>query len=508
MTSSVLALTLIMRWSERRAGAALQPNPHGPESQVFIFDGDALDDTSDAADVWLSENEVEPSDELRRLTQFLTGRFPGLPRETALTDIEILKDLPSADGRTALNIRRLGERTRLELNPLISSIDAKIDVSSLRALENELETHRANSEHLPYLVWRETPQGEVTWINRAYFDLVEKSLGPEDARKWPAINLFETRGFLGQGQESATGRLPVRAGGEKDSWYDCAATRVHNEIMFSAANASQIVRAETQLREFTQTLAKTFSHLTVGLAIFDRGRRLRLFNPALSDLTGLSAQFLTARPTLVGFLDELRDAQMIPEPKDYSNWRTQLTEMEAEASNGTYQETWSLPSGQTYRVSGRPHPDGSLAFLFEDISSEISLTRRFRAELELSQAVVDALPDAVAVFTRSGMLTLTNTAFTELWGKDPSATMDAPNVNDVTKIWYESTHPTPAWGDFREFCLTPNGRAEWSADVQLTDGRSLTCRFGPLPGGATIALFATAPVPTQQPSKEIARATA
>ena len=62
---------------------------------------------------------------------------------------------------------------------------------------------------------------------------------------------------------------------------------------------------------------------------------------------------------------------MMPEPKDYRSWRQQMSDLEAAAQNGTYEETWALPTGQTYRVTGRPHPDGAVALLFEDISAEV-----------------------------------------------------------------------------------------------------------------------------------------
>ncbi|MEK9704965.1 MAG: diguanylate cyclase, partial [Paracoccaceae bacterium] len=57
--------------------------------------------------------------------------------------------------------------------------------------------------------------------------------------------------------------------------------------------------------------------------------------------------------------------------------------MVAVATEGTYTEIWNLPSGATFRISGRPHPDGALAFLFEDITAEVSMSRRFTAEFEL-----------------------------------------------------------------------------------------------------------------------------
>ncbi|TMV38357.1 diguanylate cyclase, partial [Thioclava sp. BHET1] len=147
-----------------------------------------------------------------------------------------------------------------------------------------------------------------------------------------------------------------------------------------ALPADGAVQAETSLRSFIQTLSQTFAHLKVGLAIFDRRRQLVLFNPALSELTGLEPEFLSSRPTLFSVLDAMRERRMIPEPRDYKLWRREMMELEAAAATGQYLDLWSLPGGQTYRVTGQPHPDGAVAFIIEDISEEMSVTRTLRAE--------------------------------------------------------------------------------------------------------------------------------
>ena len=54
------------------------------------------------------------------------------------------------------------------------------------------------------------------------------------------------------------------------------------------------MQAETALRGFMQTLAKTFAHLPTGLAIFDQHRQLALFNPALAPLGKWTARIEAA----------------------------------------------------------------------------------------------------------------------------------------------------------------------------------------------------------------------
>jgi PAS domain-containing protein len=172
--------------------------------------------------------------------------------------------------------------------------------------------------------------------------------------------------------------------------------------MFSARAIDKLVTAETSLRDFVQTLSKTFATLPVGLAVFDRGRELVLFNPALISVTMLEAAFLTRRPTLRAFLDQLREARRMPEPRDYRSWREEIALLEQGAEQDRYHEIWTLPSGETLRVTGRPHPNRAIAFVFEDISQEVSLTRKFRTELDLDRCILDDIPAGMIVFDLDG----------------------------------------------------------------------------------------------------------
>jgi PAS domain-containing protein len=307
---------------------------------------------------------------------------------------------------------------------------------------------------------------------------------------WPPPALFDGTALAQAAESSGSRRIAVTPDGANAAkWFEVYSAPMAEDILFSAVDIDSTVHAETQLREFMQTLTKTFAHLKIGLAVFDRSRRLALFNPALTDLTTLPPDFLTSRPTLVGFLDRLRDLRMIPEPKDYKSWRRRLADFEAAASDGTYSETWSLPSGQTYRVSGRPHPGGAVAFLIENISAEVSLTRRFRSELEMGQAVVDSLDEAIAVFGQDGTLSMTNAAYESLWHSEAQGPLDRVSVVEATRLWMARCAPSPVWGEIRDFATQRADRSEWSTKVMTQDGASYSCRVVPLAGGLTLIGF-------------------
>ncbi len=487
-----LAALFLTAWLDpigrrRRRGQLIMDGADG--ETVFLFEQDRLIDATQSAKKLL---EAAPNSG-SQWTQLVGLLGPLFPKAGELAELEDKGEvtLYSDDGTTRLHARSLGTIRRISLIDL-EEHDSRIHVDkhSLAAMRSELDTLRANTDTAPFLVWREAADGTITWVNRSYLDMVERAHDVGRARSWPPPALFDSAHSIGLADRKTMRRLCMKAPNVPgDQWFDCHLAPLGDEVLMTAVDANEAVHAETQLREFMQTLTKTFAHLTVGLAIFDRNRRLALFNPALTDLTGLPVDFLTGRPALLAFLDSLRERQMMPEPKDYRTWRKEIAELEAAAADGNYSETWSLGTGQTYRVSGRPHPDGAIAFIFEDISAEISLTRRFRAELEMGQAVVDAIEDAVAVFTSNGVLAMTNTAYAQLWGSDPNTTLADIGIVEATRHWIELAAPSPIWGELREFVMRPQQRAEWGAPVMLQDGRAIDCRVVPIAGGATMIQF-------------------
>ncbi|MEM6825917.1 MAG: PAS-domain containing protein [Pseudomonadota bacterium] len=458
---------------------------------VFLFEGDELIDASPSAEHLLAE--APPADgDWNRTVAALGPRFPRLG--SALGRIEDLGSLSlrSYDGTSQLTAEVIDGRIRMtvtEISP--DSAEVKLDPGIFRTVLRELDVLRSVSSRIPFPVWRQTPEGEITWANRAFLDLGRQVTGHNDVKPWPPKPVFPEESIAELTRELGSRRLTVRdlRSGE-DSWFECRSTEIDDEVLFTAVNIDGTVTAEKQLREFMQTLTKTFSHLTTGLAVFDRHRRLALFNPALTDLTGLPVDFLAARPTLYTVLDRLRDRGMLPEPKDYGSWRRQIAELEAAAVDGTYSETWSLPENRTYQVTGRPHPGGALAFLIEDISAEMSLTRRFRSELELGQAVIDALDDAIIVFAPNGTLSMVNKSYQALWSTDVGDTIDLPSVTEISRMWMARSEATPVWGEVRDFVLHASERTSWQEEVTLTNGARLQCQILPLTGRSTMVRFA------------------
>ena len=489
LAAAGLALGVTIYFERRAKRAPVTLFTEDTSATVYLFDGDVLIDSTPSARALLATSQAQGSAWVKLMT-YLTPHFADLeakllrlPFEGALT----LASAPTRANPLLLQAEQRGGLTRLMLaDPSREDHSAGQDVMAQRAMQEELDLLRDTVARAPVLMWRERGNGDIIWANAAYMLRATEVLENGQDLTWPLPRLFgrlaSTQGVTGQRQKLSP----------KDSkaiWYELTGFADGDDRLIFGSVADSAVNAENSLRDFMLTLTKTFAHLHVGLAIFDKQRQLVLFNPALMDLTGLPADFLSMRPSLLSVLDGMRDRNMIPEPKDYRDWRKQLMELERAAASGLYEETWSLPGGQTYRVIGRPHPNGALALMIEDISGEMLRTRRFRADLELSQSVIDEVDEAIAVFSPAGQLVISNAGYARLWGGDPAVSLSDETLRSLSGRWRAQCAPSAVWSDLEEFASNPGNRAQWKAEVRLLDGRLIDCRFAPLSGGATMTAF-------------------
>jgi PAS domain-containing protein len=490
--SGVLALFILWSVVGRRAAPRLGAAVHTElEETVFLFDDEVLVDASGPARALLEATPMGASD-WARLSAFIAPRFRDFAAQMETLAERGRLELTARENDTDLrplqlvaeNVNGLARITLSD--PNAEGIGKLVDSLSQCAMEDELEMMRQTLDRSPALVWREDEGGFVGWANRAYILKSGALETTEDGFVWPLPLLFQIGADM---VSKGPRRLALEARDGSKSWYECYSFALHASVLHFALPANETVRAEKALRDFVQTLTKTFADLPIGLAIFDRQRQLQLFNPALIDLLKLGPQFLSGRPTLYAFLDRLRETRMMPEPKDYRTWRQQMTELETAAAAGFHSETWGLPGGQTYRVTGRPHPDGAVAFLFEDISAEIAATRRFRSELEVSHEALDQLEDAVVVFQATGELVLSNKAYGAMWSLDPEAVLGQMPLMDAIGHWQKGCKPTAFWAKLRERANRLGARDSLSETIELRDGQVLCCTLHTLSGGNLMVRF-------------------
>jgi PAS domain-containing protein len=458
---------------------------------VFLFDGPRIVDCSAAARdmTGLAPGPIDTRD---ALIDFLRPRFPEIGSLFRNLESRDQIHVFSRDQTEIAAASRIGDRIRLIVVPVEDPDDMiQMDRPTMSALQDELKTLRATTEHVPVLIWRQAGDGTIQWVNRAYLETCRARAPDWTPGTWPLPRLFDLPDHAADPGEGAPLRVSLGTAEAGDqSWFHLNVTELDSDDrLIVAMDVNSVVEAETSLRNVVQALSKTFADLPIGLAVFTRDRRLTLFNPALGDLTTIPPEKLINRPTIFDFFDQLRALQIMPEPKNYTTWREQIAQLEASVADGTYEETWHLPYGRTFRVTGRPQVGGAVAILFEDISAEIGVTRHLRSELETSQGVLDCFDQAVAVFSASGVLTTSNAAYDTLWSRHSRDGLDDLDVAAAINGWSSATAPTPLWEDIRRYVLAADRRGPLQASAQLLDGRGLSCTCRQIVGGCTLVTF-------------------
>ena len=441
----------------------------------FLFDGKELNSASASAHELLQKSPNGKDAYEQLLGLFDNSEF--IERMEALTSqgiafSQMINGIE--DQLLEINGQPIGGTVRIEIR--IAGTNARKVIET----QNELNELRTKCQMLneivdsaPIHVARFSSRGELIWQNGAFKDifLTDKTAHTQLKR-------------------AGSQRICVEDTQKGDHWFSVKRSDKsdeHNTIY--ATPIDTLVSAEKSLANFVSTLTETFAHLTTGLAIFDSNGRLSLFNPALGDLTGIDPTRLISQPSIRDFLELLRELRMVPEQRDFSAWRQTITQLERGSREGSYQADWTLPSGRVFRVIGRPHPNGAIALIFEDISSTVTLERRYRDEIELGQAALDRISDAVAIFDTGGSLVFANNAFDDMWQIDSMTTLEAPNIAQMARRWSETSLPTPIWDRLRSFVTSDQSRTSWQAEVTTKSGQHLQGHFSPLPNGSTLTVF-------------------
>lgn len=355
-----------------------------------------------------------------------------------------------------------------------------------RALRAELETARSDLEeaqailqNLPVMAWITDAEGGISWSNNSF----QAARGGRDGPLFGETDIT-------QGPPGKPIRAAISDPDDTKRWFDVERKILHNgAALYTAQNAGRTVEAEETLHRFISTLTETFAHVPTGLAIFDADRLLGMFNPALAELLEIDPTWLAGRPDFTSFLERLREQRKMPEARDLLAWRQTVSAIEAASTLGEFTEDWDLPGNITLRVTGRPHPKGALALLFEDISTAKALEQKYRTEIELNETILDSVSEALVVFDTAGVMVFSNEAFQKVWGFTPQDIAPTPTIQDMKKAWASHSGALKLFDRAQGFVTGTGERSAWRAQFDINDGKTLVGQFAPLPDGSTLMTF-------------------
>jgi len=339
-----------------------------------------------------------------------------------------------------------------------------------------------------YPAWIADADGTVRWANAAY----ARSVGAEGAlpdavtaTAEPLLDANARARLAGAATGGlAQGRVQTVAGGER-RLLEVTALDQGGVMAALAVDVTDASLALTSQRQALESHAATFDRLATAIAIYGPDRRLAFHNAAFQTLWGLPAAFLEQTPKEEDVLDRLRAERRLPETADFRAWkRDQLVGYETREG---FEQWWHLPDGQTLRVIANPGPDGGVTYIYENVTEQLALERRYNALSRVQAETIDNLGEGIASFGPDGLLRLANPAFWTLTGAPPA------DVGDHVRVIADGTPVTEreTWEALAERVtgLTDH-RTALTGRLEREDGRVLDYAFSPLPDGSTLATFA------------------
>lgn len=341
--------------------------------------------------------------------------------------------------------------------------------------------------------WIAAADGSPVWVNGAWLAAVDAASLDEAAARGltfdkAADELASEAANLAQVRQT-TRWLTV--GGRRRAFHITARPLEGGGVGVWAEDVTETEEMREALKRHVAAHDETLNHIADAVAIFGANKRLIFHNTAFAELWGLEPAWLGDRPAHGEVLDRLRQRRRLPETADYARWKA--AELDRyEALGPAPDDLWSLPDGRTLRVVRQPHPMGGILLLFSDITDELKLKAQYNALIQVQQATLDKLNDAVAVFGSDGRLRLHNEAFERFWNVNAAQLDQAGDFEGVVELCVPRLHDRNFWRELKGRVADPDpsARAAMSGEVKTSDSRIVVYQSRPLPDGATLIAFA------------------
>ncbi len=341
--------------------------------------------------------------------------------------------------------------------------------------------------------WIAAADGAPVWVNTAWLAAAGVSSLDEAAERGASFD----KGAESLASEAAnlgSKRQALRwttLGGRRRAFQVTAQPLEGGGVGVWTDDVTETEELREALKRHVEAHDETLNHIADAVAIFGEGKRLIFHNTAFAELWGLEPAWLADRPSHGEVLDRLRQRRRLPETIDYAKWKAAELDRYEDTATGP-DDLWSLPDGRTLKVGRQPHPMGGVVLLFSDITGELRLKAQYNGQIQVQQATLDKLNDAVAVFGSDGRLRLHNEAFELFWNVTGDQLKVAHDFEGVVELCVRRLHDMNFWRELKGRVADPDpqARAPISGEVKTSDSRIVVYQSRPLPDGATLIAFA------------------
>jgi signal transduction histidine kinase len=357
-------------------------------------------------------------------------------------------------------------------------------------LGKAFETLSGLIEAAPIPMWHRGGDMRMVLVNTAYVRAVEgESAEDVVARGVELIDGSSSESPLTSALKAKEQGLPVTrvvsatVAGERKSVRIVDVPLGEAGVAGYAIDVDELEKANAAFRRFADTQRDTLDRLSAGVVQFARDHSLVFCNQPFQSMFNLKAEWIAEHPDFDRMLDRMREANRLPETRDFPGWRRERRGWFT-AAGGAIEENWLIHGGEHYRVVAQPLPDGGLLLVFEDRTEQAQLSSARDTLLRVRTATFDNLFEAIGVFESDGRLHIWNSKFRDVWGFDEEFFAQHPRVDALVEaIASRLANPSRA-SIVRDLVRSATQeRTQRSGRVVLKDGRSFEFAAVPLPDG-------------------------
>ncbi|WP_448664862.1 ATP-binding protein [Sphingomonas sp. CJ20] len=342
-------------------------------------------------------------------------------------------------------------------------------------------------EAAPMPMWYRGSDLRLLMVNSAYVEAVEGGDGEQVVER--GIELVEGAGLGGPLANAAIARdtgspqiatMPATIGGARRM------LRLHDiplptgGVAGFAVDIEELEQLRGGMKRFGEAQRAMLDRLSSGVAQFASDRSLAFCNQPFRRMFAMKTEWLADRPEFDRVLDRMREANRLPEVRDFPAWKGERREWFTAPE--AVEETWTV-GGTHLRVVAQPLPEGGLLLIFEDRTQQFELQREHGEMQQVRTATLESLAEAVAVFGK-GRLQLWNRKFRQVWGFDDGFLDGHPQIANLVKAAgprFSNPARAEVIGDLVR--LAAKDRQSRGSSVAFADGRHFDITAVPLPDG-------------------------
>jgi PAS domain-containing protein len=373
-------------------------------------------------------------------------------------------------------------------------LDATESQDEINRLQRESSRLRAAFDALTALIeaapmpmWYRGPDLRLLMVNSAYVRAVEGKDSEDVVAR--GLELVEGEGLGGplanaaiarDTQQPQTAAMPATIGGARRM------LRLHDVplptggVAGFAVDIEDLEQARGGLKRFGEAQRAMLDRLSAGVAQFGADLGLAFCNQPFRRMFAMRNEWLADRPEFDRVLERMREAQPLPDVRDFPAWKAERREWFLAAD--AVEETWNV-AGTHLRVVAQPLPDGGLLLHVRGPTQQFELQREHGEMQQVRTATLESLAEAVAVFGK-GRLQMWNRKFRQVWGFEDGFLDGHPQIGTLVKAaGPKLTNPARAevLGDLIR--LAAKDRQQRGSSVIFADGRHFDVAAVPLPDG-------------------------